>query len=304
MISVVMSVYNTPDDWLCQSIQSVLDQSYSDFEFLIVDDCSSQSNKEILVRYKNRDPRIHIIANCNNLGLTRSLNKAIFLAKGDYIARLDSDDMALPNRFQRQLKCFYENPQLVLCGTGTARLMDDREEYYKPLTGSSDYLKINLLFGNIFAHSSVMIRKSVLKANNLQYDERFLFAQDYELWTRLAVYGDVENIDEKLCVYRIHKEQISCKQIESQNDFRDKIVQRNLKGIGLNVPLKSINRCLNIFFAKGNSESCLWIISFTVRIVLALFARYKLTSVEMIKKILWNSVWLLKKSFLRGCNSI
>lgn len=294
-----MSVYNTPDEWLSQSIQSVLNQSYRDFEFLIVDDGSSQSNKDVLIRYKNRDFRIHIITNDKNIGLTSSLNKAVSLAKGDYIARLDSDDIALPDRFQRQLKCFYENPKLVLCGTGAIRLTNGGEIYCPPLVGDSDELKINLLFGNIFVHSSVMIRTSILKSNGLMYNEYFRAAQDFDLWSRLAAFGDLKNIDEKLCVYREHQEQISCKCNELQNGYRDEIIQMNLKRMGLDVPKQDIERCLNIVNAEGKQDSIWWIFKFAIKIIVTLTCYYGFKSIKMNKRIVWNSFWLMKKSL---CN--
>lgn len=299
MISVIMSVYNTPDEWLRQAIESVLCQDYRDYEFLIVDDCSSISNKQILDSYRKKDSRIHVLSNDQNLGLTQSLNRALAIAQGDFVARLDSDDMCLPNRFQKQLERFEKNERLVLCGTGSIRIIDGREESCRPLMGSSEFLKINLLFGNIFVHSSVMIRMSVLKENRLMYDENFRLAQDFELWSRLAIYGDIENLEDILCVHRVYNEQISFKQIELQNDYRDEIIQRNLKRIGLDVPKQEVERYLNLFHSKGKKEHICWIALYVIRVTTALIFHYGLKSCKMIKQVLWYSAWAVKKSVLR-----
>ena len=290
-----MSVYNTPDDWLFQSIQSVLDQSYSEFEFLIVDDRTSQSNKDILKFYREKDSRIHILKNEHNEGLTKSLNKALAAAKGDFIARLDSDDIALPQRFEKQLEQFMANEKLVLCGTWATTINGEKKGSCKTLVGTSDYLKINLLFGNIFVHSSVMIRSSILKKNNLMYDENFKAAQDFELWSRLAQYGDIKNIDEIHCVYRIHEKQISTKQIDLQNSYRDEIIQKNLAKIGLIISKQNISRYINVIHAKGEKEKVWWIFVHSFKIMIMLFMHYGIKAVQINKYILWNSALMIKK---------
>lgn len=291
-----MSVYNTPDDWLSQSIQSVLDQSYREFEFLIIDDNTSSSNKAVLNFYREKDFRIHILTNDHNEGLTKSLNKALAAANGDFIARIDSDDVAQPQRFEKQLEQFMANENLVLCGTWATTLNDYKKGSCKTPIGTSDFLKINLLFGNIFIHSSVMIRASILKKNNLMYDEKFKFAQDFEFWSRLAQYGDLQNIDETLCLYRIHDKQISTKQLEQQNSYRDEIVQENLAKIGMNISKQNISRYINVIHAKGEKEKLWWILACSFKTIIALFRHYGMKAFSTNKYILGNSVWMIKKS--------
>lgn len=291
-----MSVYNTPNEWLRQAIQSVLDQSYNEFEFLIVDDNSSLSNKDVLNFYREKDSRIHILTNDHNEGLTKSLNKALMVAKGDFVARIDSDDIALPQRFEKQLEQFVINKNLVLCGTWATILNNNKKDSCQTLVGTSDYLKINLLFGNIFVHSSVMLRSSVLKKNKLMYDENYKAAQDFELWSRLAQYGDIKNIDEIHCVYRIHEKQISAKQIDLQNSYRNQIIQKNLANIGLNIPKQNIDRYINVIHAKGEKEKVWWIFVYSLKTMIVLFTHYGIKAFTTNKCIFLNSAWLIKKN--------
>lgn len=114
-VSVLMSTYNTPNEWLSESIESILNQTFGDFEFLIVDDCSKTNIEEIQKKYN--DPRIKWIKNEVNMGLTKSLNKLLRMAKGKYIARMDSDDISLAERFQVQVQFMDKHPNVIVSGT-------------------------------------------------------------------------------------------------------------------------------------------------------------------------------------------
>lgn len=173
-ISVIMSVYNDSSN-IESSISSVLNQDFQDFEFLIMNDGSTDDTQNILNKF-SKDKRIKIFKNKKNLGLTKSLNLLLAESKGQYVARQDSDDLSISERFTKQLN-YIENNNLDLCGSraiikGSTRITPNRS-YYLPLN-------ISLKIKNPFIHGSLIYKKSVVeKVNN--YDERFKYSQDYKL---------------------------------------------------------------------------------------------------------------------------
>lgn len=204
-ISVIMSVYNC-EKYLKYAVDSILNQTYKDFEFIIINDGSTDKSREILESYK--DDRIKLFNN-KNKGLTKSLNEAIGYSKGEYIARIDADDIALPERFEKQVKFLDSNPEIVMCGTWADFINEDGEilrEFRRPVTDRD--IKREIVFHNPFIHPSVMMRKSVFDKIGL-YDESFRHAQDYELWTRIVTKFKTANIPEKLLRYRLLKEGIT-----------------------------------------------------------------------------------------------
>jgi glycosyltransferase involved in cell wall biosynthesis len=204
-ISVIMSVYNC-EKYLKESVDGILSQTFSDFEFIIINDGSADKSREILESYK--DSRIRLFNN-QNKGLTKSLNEAIGYSNGEYIARMDADDISLPERFEKQIKFLDANPECAMCGTWAEFIDEDGKylrDYNTPVTDSE--IKKEILFHNPFIHPSVMIRKSVFEKVGL-YDTSFRYAQDYELWTRIAIKFKTGNIPEKLLRYRLLKEGIT-----------------------------------------------------------------------------------------------
>jgi glycosyltransferase involved in cell wall biosynthesis len=198
-----MSVHNDRR-YLAESVGSVLDQSFDDFEFLIVDDGSTDGSSQVL-RYTG-DPRVRTITNARNVGLTCSLNIGLASARGKYVARMDADDIAEPMRLEWQVDAMERQPDLGLLGSGRL-LIDDAGETIniaRPAHGRTAVLW-KMLLGNAFAHPTVMIRRDVLEHHQLRYDERFVTAQDYELWVRLLQHTAVDNLPEPLVRYRLRQ---------------------------------------------------------------------------------------------------
>ncbi len=214
-ISVVMASHNG-ERFIKQAIDSILWQSFNDFEFLIVDDGSTDLTAIILQEYKERDKRIKIITNSQCLGLTKSLNRALRQAQGEYIARMDDDDICIKNRFEKQIDFMDKNPEVVLCGT-LGFIIDEKGEIIgeKNLALSYKDIKKKLLFNNQFIHSSLMMRKEVLNKEGF-YDERFKKAQDYELVLRFARKYQVVNLPERLIKWRKLATSISHKNKEQK----------------------------------------------------------------------------------------
>ncbi|GAB1545569.1 hypothetical protein NUACC21_82450 [Scytonema sp. NUACC21] len=201
-VTVLMAVYNG-ERYLQEAIESILNQTFLDFEFLIVNDGSIDSTREIILSYN--DPRIRLVNNDNNLGLTRSLNKGLQLAKGELIARQDADDISEPERLAKQVAFLERHREVVLVGTWYKEI-----DAYGKLIGDRqlpcDYIQIRwgLLFYCPFVHSAVMLRKSTVLEHIGFYDESLVYAQDYELWCRIARHLVVANLDEYLLKLRIN----------------------------------------------------------------------------------------------------
>ena len=179
LISVIMSCFNNEES-IQSSVESILNQSYHEFEFLIVDDCSEDNTFEILNYLKSKDERIKLFKNDKNIGLTKSLNFLISKSHGEYIARQDADDISKNNRFEIQINNIL-NYKLDACATrasiiGSSRIVPNFS-YYLPLG-------FVLRYKNPIIHGSLIIYKDVLKKINF-YDEDFLYSQDYELIIRM-----------------------------------------------------------------------------------------------------------------------
>ena len=204
-ITVLMSVFNG-EAYLEAAIRSILGQTFPDFEFLIIDDGSSDGSIAIVEAFQ--DERIRLIRNETNIGLTRSLNKGLALAKGKYIARMDADDVALPDRLRLQFDFLETNQGYALIG-GERQLLQNGHLTTKrgELFAEHEAIRIQQLFRNGFVHSTVMIRTSLVKL--LRYDETIFAAQDYELWVRISQRAKVANLLSPLVQYRVHGASIS-----------------------------------------------------------------------------------------------
>lgn len=211
-VTVLMSVYNS-EKYLREAIDSILAQTFNHFEFLIVNDCSSDSSFELMKSYN--DSRIRIIKNPTNIGLTRSLNIGISNAKGEYIVRMDADDISCHNRLELLVQYMDNNPDVGICGSWAETI----EKSPRKLTPdcSPENIRTELFFHNIIIHPSVIIRKSVLEGNHLEYNEKLLFAQDYDLWVKCSKYTKITNIPEFLLRYRISNTQLSSNRLINQH---------------------------------------------------------------------------------------
>ena len=212
-ISVIMSVYNE-ERHLRASIESILNQTFTDFEFIIVNDGSTDASLEIIMSYN--DGRIQIVNNEENSGLTKSLNKAIKKAHGEYIARQDADDISLPSRLELQHEFLEKHPEVALIGTGIYVIDEKGDKLEKRIMHPNP--KTSLLKGNRFIHGSVMFRKSVIDELGA-YNETLKYSQDYELWLRMSKKYDVRNLTTPLYKLRMHKGSILSRKVEEQQMY-------------------------------------------------------------------------------------
>ncbi len=228
-ISVVMATYNTEIKMLQEAVDSILSQTFRDFEFIIIDDGSTDES----VSYLNslQDERIRLIRNPENMGVTKSLNIGLKAARGKYIARMDADDIALPQRFEKQYAYMEAHPDVILCGTRVSYFSDDPSHptgTSLPITSDMEAYRIILLFRNPGPyHPTVFFRHQTLLEHHVLYDESMRYAQDYGMWETLSHLGQIYVMQDALLCYRQHDKQISSTSRETQFQC-DQIVKRRL----------------------------------------------------------------------------
>ena len=182
LVSVVMSVYNG-EKYLNESIESILNQSYKNIEFIIINDGCTDKSFSIMQEYYSNDHRIKIIDNKENKGLIYSLNRGISEAKGKYIARMDADDIALYDRIEKQVAYMEENLDVALLGTAVNMFLDGSAVKKKiNVLTSNGQLIANSIFENSFQHPTVIMRSDIIKKDNLEYEYKDKYAEDYGLW--------------------------------------------------------------------------------------------------------------------------
>jgi len=228
-----MSVYNG-QKYLRQAIESILNQTFKDFEFIIINDDSTDSSLEII--QSCTDPRIKLINNQTNLGLTKSLNIGIKQAQGKYIARLDADDISLTNRLAEQYEYLKKHPDITIIGSDV-ELIDENNKTIcqRQLIHNPDQIKFGLIFYNQLMHSSIFFKKSAVEQIG-GYNENFKYTQDYELYSRLSKKYKISNLNQILIKHRTHSQSIS------QSKKTQQIQENNTK----NICFKNINDYVNI----------------------------------------------------------
>jgi len=227
-VTVFMPVYNGMR-FLASSIDSILQQTFRDFEFLIIDDGSTDGSADYLENLS--DPRIRVIRQAENLGIRRTYNNGLSQSKGTYIAIMDQDDLSIPTRLERQFEFMESHPDVGLCGTQIT-LFGDRPAASWVRYFSQDDLKIALLFENPVCHPSVMLRARVLREHGLEYPD-YPFAEEYALWFRIAAHSKISNLADTLLQYRTHPNQVSRRRSETQSASARRTVKEQLLALGV-----------------------------------------------------------------------
>lgn len=251
-VSILMPVYNA-GKYISQAIESIISQSFKDWELILINDGSTDNSESIIMQYE--DSRIYYIKNTENLQLIKTLNKGIDYCDGQYIARMDADDICLPDRLKQQVDFLDHHPDYLICGTSAIVVDNDGVKTGKihNLT-DNNYLQISLLFSPSFIHPSMMIRKEILQQN--RYDEAYKHVEDYELWCRIAQQGKIANIGRELLKYRWHNTNISVVNNRAQDELKDKIIKDGLKRLDI-VPTEKELFCHKITFqlySLGNKQ--------------------------------------------------
>lgn len=200
-VSVLTPIYNTPPQHLRECIESILNQTFTDFEFLILNDSPDNTTIENIVKeYAEKDSRVHYLKNNSNVGISASRNKLLGLARGEYVAIFDHDDISMPTRLEKQVAYLDANPDVGVV-SGLLQYFGVSNDILQNPEHNTDIM-ISLTYRCAVAHTAAMIRKSVLTDNGIQYEQAFTPAEDYRLWARLMGVTLFHNIQEALVKYR------------------------------------------------------------------------------------------------------
>lgn len=259
-ISVIMPVYNS-EKYLRESIESILNQTFTDFEFILIDDCSTDNSWNIIEEYNKKDNRIIAIKNEKNMGVSFNRNLGIKKSISEYIAFLDSDDIALSERLYKQY-CFLENNNnFCLCGTNFDIIDKNSKKIgERKFPENNEEIKKSILFFNPFGQNTILVRKSIFDQVGL-YNESLKNAEDLDMWIRIGSKHNFYNIQENLNQYRIHDENTILKQQKLMIKNTLKIRKNAILNYGYKVNIKAI-----IFYIGA------WIVQFLPeRLVLYVF---------------------------------
>ena len=205
-VSVIMPVFNG-EQYVAEAIESILAQTFTDFEIIIVDDASQDKSPEIIREYERRDDRVRFLRQERNMGVSHSRNRGFRASQGEYIAAMDADDLCLPQRLERQVEFLMDNHDIGVLGAGTQAVAEDLSPLYAfDLPQQHALIAFNLFVGSFFVHPSTMIRRELLETVG-GYEPNRRTAIDTELWSRLMWRTRFANLPETLLLYRRHAAQ-------------------------------------------------------------------------------------------------
>lgn len=232
LVSVVMPVYNG-EKYLSEAIKSILSQSFSDFEFVIIDDGSTDNTSSIIKQFTYKDSRIRFYRNSSNLGLAASLNLGLELARCSLVARMDADDIAYPERLKRQYEFMQSHPDVSVCGSAL-QLYENPEIIWRPPC-THDEINTTLLFECCLYHPTIIFRKEIVFGQHGGYQSQFSGAEDFELWQRLSECTGIKfaNISEPLLCYRTHQSVDRKVYKTKQQGLANLVRRKQLKRLGL-----------------------------------------------------------------------
>lgn len=226
LVSVIMSTYKTNPEYLDLAINSILKQTYKKIEFIIV--CDGDKAEYEYIKNKYKDERIKLILHNENKGLPYSLNEAIKISNGDYIARMDSDDISRPDRLKTQVAFMNKHKNIKILGM-FCRCFGQDNLISTLFLNKSKEIQIQLLYRACFTHPTIMIEREYLIKNNFQYNENYKCSQDFELWSNIVTSENSYVIPKIGLNYRIHANQATIAKRTLQVDLTKKIIENNLK---------------------------------------------------------------------------
>lgn len=227
-----MSAYNA-ERFVGEAVQSVLRQTFDDFEFLIFDDKSTDATLRALRSY--RDRRIHLVENRENRGLTKNLISGMEMARGEFVARMDADDICMPARLATQVSYMDQHPEISVLGSAVVFFTEEGKEFVAHQPLEHEEIKCALLYGFTMLHPSVMFRRAALERHGLNYDPVFPVSQDHDLWTRAIRKVRFANLHEPLLRMREHDQKIGRNAKRRQQDLSNMVRQRQLEELGIAV---------------------------------------------------------------------
>ncbi|MET6998758.1 glycosyltransferase [Chitinophaga sp. H8] len=221
MVSVIIPCFNS-SMFMREAIESIMNQSYPELEILLIDDGSTDNTLDIIQELSALDGRIKLVRNERNLKLVNTLNKGISLCNGKYIARMDADDIACPLRIEKQVAYMETHPEIGLLGSFIEEFDDKRiiGRGIQPI--SDERIRAYIFTASAFFHPGVLIRRDVLSAHNLQYEEQFTIGQDHALWINMLQHTKAANIPEILLRYRVNAQSLT--QVSNRNRSSRRVV--------------------------------------------------------------------------------
>lgn len=299
-ISVITTVYNC-EEYIEESIQSILNQSFKNFEYIIVDDGSSDGTAAIVNKYAGKNKRIKLIKNTENAGRVKSLNTALENAKGNYIALQDADDISMPQRLEIQLSFLKNNPEYVLVGSDVIVIDENGKVTSNPVRPEKDQeAKFSLIFRCTFANPSIMYSRKILKENGISYDDNFLHAEDFRIISQISRLGKVYNLKDKLIKYRKHESNNSSVNYKALSSASERIVKENLSELGFSVSEEQVKRIRNLISSRGTDRE---FISEDVKLIFKVIKKFQKLSKperneEILKTLRRMSKWLGRKNIM------
>lgn len=249
-VTVLMPVYNG-EKYVAEAIESILKQTFTDFEFLIINDGSTDSSEEIIKSYN--DARIRLVNNEINLKLIATLNKGLELAQGEYIARMDCDDISLPERLAKQVEFMDKHPEVGVCGAWVETIGLKSGDIWR-YPSESQEIAARLFFRNAFAHPTVMLRSSLFRQHSLYYNPEYLHVEDFALWQQCRPLFSLANIPHVLLKYRIVPTSITRVYWADMQRSLGKILANNLRELKVEDTDHNIALCQKISSLEVNAD--------------------------------------------------
>lgn len=228
-VSIVMCAYNS-EKYIAESIESILNQTFADFEFIIINDASTDKTEEIIKTYQSKDSRVKLLQNKYKKGISGAANTGLDAAQGEFIARMDSDDISLPTRLEAQIKFLESHPEIGVCGAWVKLIGVDEDIVWENPT-DPDYIKCIMIFYGAISNPVVMFRRNILESNQLRYMDTA--AEDYEMYVRLSRVTKLTNIPKVLLHYRMHQTNFGKVNRQIQNESANYIRLNQIQELGI-----------------------------------------------------------------------
>lgn len=264
-ISVILPVYNG-EQYIAEAVQSILDQTFKDFELLVINDASTDNTLSVLRSFT--DPRIRIVNNEVNLKVVKSLNKGLELSSGEYIARMDGDDIASPSRFQKQLAYFSQHPEIDVCATQVE--VFGGQNYITRQYETHNFIKASLLFLNIIIHPSVMFKRASFIENGYYYDESYDNAEDYGLWVKTIDKLKYAIVPDVLLKYRIHDANVSVQKAANWEVLRKinfRVYTLLLNKLSIQAQKNELEYHIEIGFGNTNAQNYIGYLNWLTKLI-------------------------------------
>lgn len=295
LISVIIPAFNA-ELYIKEALESVCSQTYVNLEIIVIDDGSSDRTREIIEKFQ--DARILLISR-ENRGLIATLNEGIEISRGDYVARMDADDICLSTRLETQVEYLRKHNNIGLLFTGIEYIDENGRKLREKVSTKSRKLEpVELLFGCPVCHPTVMFDMTKLKKSDIQYDKAYCLAEDFELWTRLVSITEIGIINKVLFKYRIHPNSITSKNNEKQRIVASKALVSNLSYICKASMLKHLYTVYNNHLGNESNLKTLFSLVYVGTML------KKINSKFTYKKFLSKSYYLIRDKFKKRKNKI